>query len=78
MNDREVVGDTLNTACYLPESFVAVTSLHGNYHDDFSMAVLRQCKKRVGTTAYRGVVLGSRVAPLQIGVSQRFGYENCE
>ena len=36
MDDRVVVGDTLSTACYLPESFVAALHFSWKYHDDFS------------------------------------------
>jgi ADP-ribosylglycohydrolase len=68
MDDREVVGDTLSTACYLPESFVAALHFAWKYHDDFSMAVLANAKAG-GDNCHRGVVLGSIVA-MQTGIPE--------
>jgi len=68
MDDREVVGDTLSSACYLPESFVAALHFAWKYHDDFSMAVLANAKAG-GDNCHRGVVLGSIVA-MQTGIPE--------
>jgi len=67
MDDRVVVGDTLSTACYLPESFVAALHFVWKYHDDFSMAILANAKAG-GDNCHRGVVVGSIVA-MQTGIS---------
>ena len=67
MDDRAVVGDTLSTACYLPESFVAALHFVWKYHDDFSMAILANAKAG-GDNCHRGVVVGSIVA-MQTGIS---------
>ena len=67
MDDRVVVGDTLSTACYLPESFVAALHFVWKYHDDFSMAILANAKSG-GDNCHRGVVVGSIVA-MQTGIS---------
>jgi len=68
MDDREVVGGTLSTACYLPESFLAALHFAWKYHDDFSMAVLANAKAG-GDNCHRGVVVGSIVA-LQTGIPE--------
>ena len=67
MDDRVVVGDTLSTACYLPESLVAALHFVWKYHDDFSMAILANAKAG-GDNCHRGVVVGSIVA-MQTGIS---------
>ena len=68
MKDREVVGEILSSACYLPESFVASLHFVWKYHDDFSMAVLANAKAG-GDNCHRGVVVGSIVA-MQTGVPE--------
>ena len=66
MDDRDVVGNTLSTACYLPESFVAALHFAWKYHDDFTMAVLANAKAG-GDNCHRGVVVGAIVA-MQTGI----------
>ena len=44
MPDRKVVGETLSTACYLPESFTAALYFAWKYSDDFFSRRSRQCK----------------------------------
>ena len=68
MDDRVVVGNTLSTACYLPESFVAALHFVWKYHDDFSMAILANAKAG-GDNCHRGVVVGSIIA-MQTGISE--------
>ena len=68
MDDREVVGNILSTACYLPESFVASLYFAWKYHDDFTMAVLANAKAG-GDNCHRGVVVGAIVA-MQTGVPE--------
>jgi ADP-ribosylglycohydrolase len=55
-----VVGETLSTACYLPESFTASLYFAWKYFDDFSLAVLANAKAG-GDNCHRGVVVGSIV-----------------
>ena len=59
--DRKVVGNTLSTACYLPESFLASLHFAWKYHDDFSAAILANARVG-GDNCHRGVVLGSIIA----------------
>ena len=70
MDDREVVGNTLSSACYLPDSFKAALHFAWKYHDDFSMAVLANAKAG-GDNCHRGVVVGSIVA-MQTGIPDRW------
>ena len=58
--DRQVVGMTLSTACYLPESFTASLYLAYKYWDDFTLAILSNAKVG-GDNCHRGVVVGSVV-----------------
>jgi ADP-ribosylglycohydrolase len=68
--DRKVVGDTLSTACYLPESFTASLYFAWKYSDDFSLAVLANAKVG-GDNCHRGVVVGSIVA-MQTGIPEKW------
>ena len=70
LEDRRVVGDTLSTACYLPESFLASLHFAWKYHDDFSAAVLANARVG-GDNCHRGVVLGSIIA-CSHGVPQKW------
>ena len=68
--DRKVVGKTLSTACYLPESFTASLYFAWKYFDDFSLAVLANAKAG-GDNCHRGVVVGSIVG-MQTGIPQKW------
>jgi len=68
--DRQVVGGTLSTACYLPESFTASLYLSYKYADDFTLAVLANAKVG-GDNCHRGVVVGS-VVGMQTGIPQKW------
>jgi ADP-ribosylglycohydrolase len=70
MPDRKVVGETLSTACYLPESFTAALYFAWKYSDDFSLAVLANAKVG-GDNCHRGVVVGSIVA-MQTGIPEKW------
>jgi ADP-ribosylglycohydrolase len=70
LSDRKVVGDTLSTACYLPESFTASLYFAWKYFDDFSLAVLANAKVG-GDNCHRGVVVGSIVA-MQTGIPDKW------
>ena len=59
LDDRKVVGETLSTACYLPESFIASLFFAWKYESDFSSGILSNAKVG-GDNCHRGsVVLGS-------------------
>ena len=68
--DRKVVGETLTTACYLPDSFIASLYFAWKYSDDFSLAVLANAKVG-GDNCHRGVVVGSIVG-MQTGIPQKW------
>ncbi len=67
LDDRQVVGEILSPACYLPESFLASLYFAWKYHDDLSQAVISNATVG-GDNCHRGVVVGSVVAT-QTGVS---------
>lgn len=58
MDDRQVVGGKLSTACYLPESFTAALHFVWKYHDDFEQAILANATCG-GDNCHRAVVVGS-------------------
>lgn len=66
LDDRKVVGETLSTACYLPESFVASLFFAWKYESDFSSGILSNAKVG-GDNCHRGVVAGSMLG-IQNGV----------
>lgn len=70
MPDRKVVGETLSTACYLPESFIASLYFAWKYSDDFSLAILANAKVG-GDNCHRGVVVGS-VVGMQTGIPRKW------
>jgi ADP-ribosylglycohydrolase len=59
--DRHVVGSTLSTACYLPESFTASLHFVWKYHDNFEKAILANATCG-GDNCHRAVVVGSLLA----------------
>jgi ADP-ribosylglycohydrolase len=56
--DRQVVGGSLSTACYLPESFTAALHFVWKYHDNFEQAILANATCG-GDNCHRAVVVGS-------------------
>ena len=59
--DRQVVGRTLSSACYLPQSFAAALFLTWKYANDFSAGVLANARCG-GDNCHRGAVVGSLLA----------------
>ncbi len=70
--DRQVVGRTLSTACYLPESFKASLHFAWKYSDDFSLCILSNAKAG-GDNCHRGVVAGAIVG-VHAGVPPKWLY----
>ncbi|QQL45726.1 ADP-ribosylglycohydrolase family protein [Sulfuriroseicoccus oceanibius] len=70
LEDREVVGQKLTPACYLPDSFTASLFLVWKYHDDFSAGVIANARCG-GDNAHRGAVVGSLLAARN-GVPERW------
>ena len=58
LEDRDVVGRHLTTACYLPESFTASLHLAWKYHEDFTAGILANARCG-GDNAHRGAVVGA-------------------
>ena len=58
LEDRDVVGRHLTTACYLPESFTASLYLAWKYHEDFTAGILANARCG-GDNAHRGAVVGA-------------------
>ena len=58
LEDRDVVGRHLTTACYLPESFTASLYLAWKYHEDFTAGILANARCG-GDNSHRGAVVGA-------------------
>lgn len=56
--DRDIVGRSYSTACYLPDSFTASLCLAWKYHDDFSGGIVANARCG-GDNCHRGAVVGA-------------------
>jgi len=56
--DRDVIGNEVSPACYLPDSFVAALFLAWKYSDDFSAGVCANAMAG-GDSCHRGAVTGA-------------------
>ena len=61
LEDREIIGRELSSACYLPASFVGALALTWKYADDFSAGILANARCG-GDNCHRGAVVGSLLA----------------
>ncbi len=61
LEDREIIGRELSSACYLPASFVGALALAWKHADDFSGGILANARCG-GDNCHRGAVVGSLLA----------------
>ena len=70
LSDRQLVGGTLSTACYIDDAFPASLALAWRHADDFTAGVVANARCG-GDNCHRGAVVGSLLAATA-GIPPRF------